>query len=123
MDTNEKNVGSLGEVMEFKGERYVTAGDNRIHVFSGRGWPSLMFEIAKLIHDCSPVVEEKGEKYRSLKNLKKCIAPGCNNFFWQAHKKEKNYCSNKCAMRAYVKAKREAEKPKKDEKPKRRKEV
>lgn len=78
-----------------------------------------ILEIAELIYNCSPdfISSKHGEDesgfFRSIKNLKRCQSPGCHNFFWQVHKKEKNFCSNKCAMRAYVKAKREAEKEKK----------
>ena len=56
-----------------------------------------------MIAECSP---ETIAPFINLKNIK-CHAPNCKNFFWQAHKKEKNYCSNKCAWRAYSAAKRE----------------
>jgi hypothetical protein len=80
----------------------------------------LEYEIAKLIVNCSPYssIYDKVETVdlpedsiiRSLKNLKKCGAPGCEKYFWQAFKKEKNFCSNKCAWRAYSKEKRSKEK-------------
>jgi hypothetical protein len=71
------------------------------------------YKIAELISDCSP----RAGTHRSLKNLKRCQAPigrggkqKCNNFFWQAYKKEKNYCSTRCVWRAYSFERRMAEK-------------
>lgn len=70
----------------------------------------LEFELAELLYECSPEQELNG--WRSLKYIKRCGAPKgrggekCNNFFLQLHKKEKNYCSTKCAWRAYIRIKR-----------------
>lgn len=70
------------------------------------------FELAELIYECSP---EKGERGRwgSLNYIKRCQAPKgrkgekCQNFFLQLHKTEKNYCSTKCAWRAFSASRRQ----------------
>ncbi len=65
-------------------------------------WFDLKFEIAKMLYDCSDASDGMSRPLM----LKKCEAPkrngSCGNFFLEAHKKEKNYCSNKCAWRAYA---------------------
>jgi hypothetical protein len=95
-------------------ERDISAGYGEFSIYSIAGEYNLEEELAVLIYDCTePVLVPHGPMdQHSLENLKKCQAPGCNNFFWQAHKKEKNYCSNKCAWRVYAKAKRDLEKSK-----------
>jgi hypothetical protein len=78
----------------------------------------LEYELAQLIFRCSPTSEKAGQGFgdfvHSIKILKKCQAPKrnalCGNFFLQVHKKEKNYCSNQCAWRAYSKFVRDEEK-------------
>jgi hypothetical protein len=94
-------------------ERHISAGYGEFSIYYTRGKCDLEEELAILIHDCTEPVQKqhnsKSEEH-SLENLKKCQAPGCHNFFWQAHKKEKNYCSTKCAWRVYAKAKRDLEK-------------
>lgn len=103
------------EVLRYPVEYFVQRFDGDLLVFKrdleGSTNKVLPAIVAELFYKCSSVSQENDFGFhRSLKNLKKCQAPECNNFFWQAHKKEKNYCSNKCAMRAYVKAKREVAK-------------
>jgi hypothetical protein len=67
----------------------------------------LMYEIVKLLYDCSPPTQRvSGIPFHSIKNLKRCQIPECNKFFWQAHKKEKHFCSNKCAWIAHSRSKR-----------------
>jgi hypothetical protein len=73
------------------------------------------FELAELIYECSPEKEKHG-RWASLNYIKRCQAPRgrkgekCLNFFLQLHKTEKNYCSTKCAWRAYSAARRQEEK-------------
>jgi hypothetical protein len=95
-------------------ERFVTAGSGEFLVGSMAGKYNLEEGFAELIYDCTePIKKPYGlSDYHDLGNLKKCQAVGCNNFFWQAHKKEKNYCSTKCAWRVYSKSKRDLEKEK-----------
>lgn len=43
---------------------------------------------------------------KSLDHIRRCKAEGCNKYFLKEHKRDKNYCSNKCTWRAYSKARR-----------------
>jgi hypothetical protein len=108
----------------FQNHFNVMVGNGGITVFQVPGPFALEYELAQLIFDCSPpsdkAIEGFAELVRSLKVLKRCQAPACTKFFWQAHKKEKNFCSNKCAWRAYSKFKRDEEKK---DRAKRRKEA
>lgn len=112
-------------VLSYKVNHTIRAGHGMLYLSGDVNKYDLEEELAELLYSCSepaqtPFGESRGH---ILEKLKKCRAPGCNNFFWEAHKKEKNYCSNKCAMRAYVKAKRDMEKVEKEIKPRHRKEV
>jgi hypothetical protein len=93
----------------------ISAGYGEFSIFSIAGKFDLEEEFARLIYDCTEPVQKEHDpdpEEHNLANLKKCQAPGCDNFFWQAHKKEKNYCSTKCAWRVYAKAKRDLERSK-----------
>lgn len=77
----------------------------------------LEYELSKLIYECSPESDSAG--WKSLNYIKRCQAPKgrkgerCQNFFLQLHKTEKNFCSTKCAWRAYSAARRqEGKRPK-----------
>ena len=89
-----------------------------VHVYQGDIWAghystkyALEYEIAELIYRCSSPgkISTLGVEH-SLQNFKKCQNLGCQKYFWQVHKKEKNYCSNQCAWRAYSKFRRDEEK-------------
>lgn len=111
-------------LLSFQNLFVVMVGNGGITVFQVPSHFDLEYELAQLIFDCSPpsdkAIEDFTELVRSLKVLKRCQAPGCTKFFLQAHKKEKNYCSNKCAWRAYSKFRRDEEKK---DRAKRRKEA
>jgi hypothetical protein len=94
-------------LFKFNANFIVYAGHNVLWVGTDRIFRALEYEIAELIYSCAP---DLGFELRSLNNLKKCQVPDCQKYFWQVHKKEKNYCSNKCAWRAYSKFKRDEEK-------------
>lgn len=85
-------------------EVYVSNGGIKIKPI-GRGG-ELEYEFAELIYECSP--SERME-FRSLDYIRRCQARGCKNFFVQLHKIDKNYCSNKCAWRAYSESKRKGQ--------------
>jgi len=93
-------------VLDFSKRISVLVGQGKVMIATSPNFDTdLEFAIAQLICDCSPGTEST----RSLENLKRCRAPigrgrkktVCGNFFWQAHKKEKNYCSMKCAWRTH----------------------
>jgi len=92
-------------ILQGRGGRFIVGSD---YFFN-----ALEYEVADLIFRCSPEIGPH-IKYRSLANFKKCQLPTCQKYLWQVHKKEKNYCSNKCAWRAYA-AFRRAEKKKDEE--------
>jgi hypothetical protein len=80
----------------------------------------LEYKILEFIYTCSPPGKIGFGVDYSLRNLKRCQVPECGKVFWQVHKKEKNYCSNRCAWVAYSRFRREEEKK---DRAKRRKEV
>jgi hypothetical protein len=101
-------------LLSFQNLFVVIVGDGGITLSQVGSEYNLEYELAQLIFTCSPPLAEKvipfSELVHSLAILKRCQAPGCDKFFLQIHKKEKNYCSNKCAWRAYSKFVRDEEK-------------
>jgi len=98
-------------ILDFKVILMVHVYQGDIYVGRGSNKYDLEYRIAELIYRCSPPgkIWTLGIEH-SLQNLKKCQALGCQKYFWQVHKKEKNYCSNKCAWVAYSRFRREEEK-------------
>jgi len=95
----------------FKATFSVEGGHGLIHVGPERFKQALEYEISDLIYRCSPVEQTQyGSLFHRLDNFKKCKNSGCQRYFWQVHKKEKNYCSNQCAWVAYSRFRREEEK-------------
>jgi hypothetical protein len=94
----------------------IDVGPDQIYAGPDRAPYSLEFEIGKLIYDVCPPDEGR---YHTLKILKKCPAPKrkgtCGKFFLQIHQKEKQYCSNQCAWRAYAKWVRDDKKKSKNQ--------
>jgi hypothetical protein len=104
-----------GYKLSFDTRKFISAFGGRLVVgFEGRGEYDIEFDFAQLIYDCF-LTEEKGWFHEdaldedfsaSLDNIRQCRAPGCNNYFLRLYKKEKFYCSNKCAWRAHSNLKR-----------------
>jgi hypothetical protein len=85
----------------------VSVGHGEISIHESISPRDLEFEFAKLLYATSP---KKDNLTASLDHVSRCQLEGCNNFLVKVHKKEKIYCSNKCAWRAYSKFRREEEK-------------
>jgi len=107
-EAKDKDLGDADseDLLDFPGKFFATVdkgGQFYVGYSSIGSKHDLEYEIAQLIYDCSPPggLEFFGGPH-SLQNLKKCQALRCQKFFWQIHKKDKNYCSNKCAWRAYA---------------------
>jgi hypothetical protein len=93
------------KILEENRKVSVMIGDGGILVDMMPGEHALEFELADLLYETLP--PQKNGIYASLDNIKRCQFPKCHKFFLQVHKKEKKYCSNKCAWRAYSKKRRD----------------
>ena len=86
--------------------------------FEGRGEYDVEFDFAQLIYDSfakkDPWRSEgfisedifDAEVVAKLADIRQCHAPDCKNYFLRLYKKEKYYCSNKCAWRVYSNSRR-----------------
>ncbi len=108
----EKTSNSYAELLEYDPPpKFVNSMKGKIYLVPGNGGKNgLEYELAELIFNCSPDQKTRAVLGSSFDYIKRCQREGCPNFVIQLHKKEKTYCSNKCAWRVYSALRRQEEK-------------
>ena len=107
LSTKNRRIGSKDSRFEisFQTRKSIGASSGFLLVSEEAGDYGLEFDFAKLILECFPWRENEfgtPEPCVSLDDIRQCAAPGCNKYFLRLYKKEKAFCSNKCAWRAYA---------------------
>ena len=114
LSTKNRRIGSKDSRFEisFQTKKSIGSSSGSLIVSEEAGEYDLEFDFAKLILECFPWRKNEfgtPEPCVSLDDIRQCSAPGCNKYFLRLYKKEKAFCSNKCAWRVYSALRRGAE--------------
>ena len=114
LSTKNRRIGSKDSRFEisFQTKKSIGSSSGSLIVSEEAGEYGLEFDFAKLILECFPWRKNEfgtPEPCVSLDDIRQCSAPGCNKYFLRLYKKEKAFCSNKCAWRVYSALRRGAE--------------
>ncbi len=114
LSTKNRRIGSKDSRFEisFQTKKSIGSSSGSLIVSEEAGRYDLEFDFAKLILECFPWHKNEfgnPEPCISLDDIRQCAAPGCNKYFLRLYKKEKAFCSNKCAWRVYSALRRGAE--------------